>query len=415
MSIELLKQKLNKKSEWIKKRYDYYEQKNLRIDPSPVIPFKESWQYNATLGWCTKAVDSLANRLSIEGFDNDSYNFWNIFQMNNPDVFFDSAIRSALISACCFVYISPDEEGFPRLQVIDGKNATGTIDPITNLLKEGYAILETGEYGVPVTELYFEDGKTTIYKEGKMDSVVLNNTGYSLLVPIIYRPSANKPFGQSRISRDCIDIMDKARFCITRSEVTAEFGSIPQKYVLGLAQDAEFDTAKNTYKTMLAIDKDADGDKPTVGQFQQANLTPHLEQFRLYASAFAGATGLTVDDLGFVSENPSSAEAIRAGHAELDHIASKAQDTFGSGILNVGLVAASLRDDTHYSRSLMYETKPIWKPIFKMDNSAISSFGDGIIKINQAIPNAISAKTIKRMTGLPIEESNAGYNTSSDQ
>ena len=39
-----------------------------------------------------------------------------------------------------------------------------------------------------------------------------------------------------------------------------------------------------------------------------------------------------------------------------------------------------------------------------MDNSALGAFGDAIIKINQAVPDAISAKTIERLTGIPIEE-----------
>ena len=49
---------------------------------------------------------------------------------------------SALISSCCFIYISSDEDNYPRLQVIDGYNATEIIDPITGMLKEGRAVIE---------------------------------------------------------------------------------------------------------------------------------------------------------------------------------------------------------------------------------------------------------------------------------
>ena len=101
-----LKSKLNKKKTWAKTRYDYYELKNLKNDPSPVIPIDLQVKYGSKLGWCAKAVDSLANRLIFDGFDNDQFNIWEIFQLNNKDIFFGSAIRSSLISACCFVYIS---------------------------------------------------------------------------------------------------------------------------------------------------------------------------------------------------------------------------------------------------------------------------------------------------------------------
>ena len=383
-----LKSKLNKKKTWAKTRYDYYELKN-----------------GSKLGWCAKAVDSLANRLIFDGFDNDQFNIWEIFQLNNKDIFFDSAIRSSLISACCFVYISADEDGYPRLQVIDGKNATGRIDPITNLLIEGYAILETDDKGNIVTDAYFTGEKTEIYYKGQKDpDVIDNDTGYPLLVPIIYRPDANRPFGQSRISRDCMDLQDKARFAITRMEVAAEFYSFPQKYVLGTSQDSGFDSIKAKYSQFLEITRDDEGNMPQMGQFTQASMSPLVEQLNTYAKAFAGITGLTTDDLGFISNNPSSAESIKAAHADLERLANKAQETFGSGFLNVGLVAASLRDETHYKRNAFYETIPLWKPAFSMDNSAIGSFGDAVLKINQAVPDAINQKTIERMTGIPMDD-----------
>ena len=63
---------------------------------------------------------------------------------------------------------------------------------------------------------------------------------------------------------------------------------------------------------MLQFTKDEDGDKPTVGQFTQQSMSPYTEQLRTFAALFAGETGLTLDDLGFVTDNPSSAEAIKA-------------------------------------------------------------------------------------------------------
>lgn len=80
--------------------------------------------------------------------------------MNNPDIFFDSAILSALITSCCFVYISKDENDQVRLQIIDGANVTDIIDPITGLLTEGYTVLDTDENGTPILEAFFEKDKT---------------------------------------------------------------------------------------------------------------------------------------------------------------------------------------------------------------------------------------------------------------
>ncbi|MUG33597.1 hypothetical protein GB996_12530, partial [Psychrobacter sanguinis] len=77
---------------------------------------------------------------------------------NNPDIFFDTAIQSALIASCCFVYIMPGtEDGLPKMQVIEASKATGILDPTTFLLTEGYAVLESDSNGNPTLEAYFTD------------------------------------------------------------------------------------------------------------------------------------------------------------------------------------------------------------------------------------------------------------------
>lgn len=398
--MQYLKRKLGNKRIRVQERYKYYEMKNALVDYSKTVPPEMKW-LTATLGWCGKAVDSLADRLVFQEFEEDHFELNQIFQMNNPDTLFDSAVLSALISSCCFVYISPDEDGYPRLQVIDGGNATGIIDPITGLLTEGYAVLERDESDVPVLEAYFVSGRTDYVRKGreKIESIT-NNAPYPLLVPIIYRPDAARPFGHSRITRSCMKIMQSALRTIKRSEISAEFYSFPQKYVLGLAEDAEVDKWKATMTSMLTFTKDEDGDSPKVGQFQQQSMTPYIEQLRTFAALFAGETGLTLDDLGFVSENPSSAEAIKAAHENLRLAARKAQRTFGSGFLNVGYLAACLRDNYPYLRRQLYLTKPVWEPIFEPDAAMLSSIGDGAIKINQAVPGYFNSDNLRNMTGI---------------
>lgn len=398
--IEYMRNKLACKRTRVLTRYEYYDMKNTIIDRSTMIPPDMRW-LTETLGWCGKAVDSLADRLIFNGFEDDNFDVQQIFSMNNPDVLFDNAILSALISSCCFIYISPDGEGFPRLQVIDGGNATGTIDPITGLLSEGYAVLSRDDNDNVLIEAYFTPGKTEYITKGvnRID-VRLNSVGYPLLVPIIYRPDASRPFGHSRISRACMRIMQAALRTLRRSEVSAEFYSFPQKYILGLSDDTEVDKWKATMSSMLDFGKDDDGDVPKVGQFTQQSMTPYIEQLRMFAALFAGETGLTMDDLGFVSDNPSSAEAIKASHENLRLLARKAQRTFGSGFINAGYLAACMRDDYQYKREQLYLTKPIWEPIFEPDAAMLSSIGDGAIKINQAVPGYFNTDNLRNLTGI---------------
>ena len=204
-----LRRKLNNKRIRVAVRYRYYEMKNANRDFNIIIP-KEFKCFNEVLGWCGKAVDQLADRLVFREFANDNFDLNEIYRQNNADILFDSAILSALIAACCFIYISPDDTGFPRLQVIDGGNATGIIDPITNMLVEGYAVLARDDHDSPTLEAYFTAGETWYYPKGANPYRTKNPAPYPLLVPILHRPDAVRPFGHSRITRACMNLMQGA-------------------------------------------------------------------------------------------------------------------------------------------------------------------------------------------------------------
>ena len=398
--IEYLRRQLAQKWHRVKVRYEFYEMKDRAYDPSPVIPHHLKAQYSATLGWCAKAVDSLADRLVFKRFTGDLFDLNGIFSQNNPDTLFDSAILGALISSCSFGYVAADQDGWPRIQIIDGGNATGIIDPMTGLLSEGYAVLERDKDGRATVEAYLTAGVTEIYRRGEDPEVFTNAAPYPLLVPIIYRPDAVRPFGHSRISRAAMYWTNYAKRTLERSDVSAEFYSFPQKYVLGTSPDADpMDKWKATISSLLEFTKDEDGDKPTIGQFTQQSMSPFTEQLRTAAAGFAGETGLTLDDLGFVSDNPSSAEAIKASHEQLRATARKAQRTFGSGFLNLGYLAACVRDDFAYERRQLYTTVPKWAPVFEPDASAINIIGDGISKLSQAIPDYVTEEWLDDLTG----------------
>ena len=399
-----LKSLLARKRNRAQLRYNFYEMKTYVRDLDLVRNTRLMY-IAPTLGWCGKAVDSLADRLQFAGWKNDNYNLDQIFMLNNADIFFDSAILSALITSCCFVYISKDETGFPRLTVLDGREATGIIDPVTNLLEEGYAVLKRNDDGSPAQEAYFLPGETYFFENGQLHHVASYSCDYPLLVPIIYRPDAVRPLGRSRISRAMMSLVEGAVRTVKRSEITAEFYSFPQKYLLGTdPDDVPIDKQKATLSTFLEITANEDGSKPTIGQFTQQSVQPHIDQIRAFASLFAGETGLTMDDLGFVSDNPSSAEAIKAGHESLRVLAEKAQRTFGSCFLNVGYIAACVRDNFAYQRRQFYLTEMKWMPAFKPDAAALSVIGDGAIKINQAIPGYFNKDNLTDLTGIDPSE-----------
>ena len=399
--IPYLQTKLNNKRLYVFNKYTFYEMKNLTFDFGISSP-PELKYWNSVVGWCAKAVDSLADRLDFHGFRDDVFDLQGIYDLNNKDVFFDSAILGALISSCDFIYVSEDESGFPRLQVVDGGNATGMLDPITGMLNEGYAVLERDEAGNAIKEAYFTYEYTAYYENGNLVDSRVNKAPYPCLVPFVFRPDSVRPFGHSRITKACMSIVGSALRTIKRSEISAEFYSFPQKWATGLDPTVqEMDKWMAAMSAMMKFTLNEDGsDHVKVGQFSQQSMSPHMEQLEMFASLFAGECGLTIDDLGFSKSNPSSYDAIRASHENLRLTAKKAQKSFNVGIINAGYLGACIRDGVKYQRSQLSFTTPVWTPVFPADVSMLGAIGDAIGKINTAYPEYLTEDKLYEITGL---------------
>ena len=407
LGIDVMRRRLAAKRPRCALRYRFYEQKAAGRSFDLLIPEDMKW-VKPVLGWCGKAVDSVANLLNFDRFKDDVLALDEIFSMNSRDIFLDDAVLSALITSCSFVYISAGRDGYPRLQVIDGTNATGEIDPITKLLTEGYAILARDEYGQIRTEGYFTAEETVII-EGSKATHIPNPAGYPLLVPIINRPDAKRPFGHSRITRACMEYQAAAFRTLKLSEVSAAFYSNPQKYVSGMDPNADFNGKRATVASFVRFDRDPDsGANPVTGQYTAQTMSPYNDRLRMIASLFAGETGLTLDDLGFYTENPSTAEAINAAHEPLYRAAEKIQRTFGSCLLNVGMVAACLRDKQPYERYILRYTSPVWYPVERTSPSTLGAVGDAVYKLNEAAPGFIGEDNMKRLTGLSSDAAQEG-------
>lgn len=402
--IGYLKRKLATKQYRVQTRYRYYEMKECHTPRNLMVPDQLKNKFSIKLGWCTKAVDSLADRLQFRGFKNDNLDLTSIYQMNNFDVLADSAILGALITSCDFIYISMDKNGYPRMQVIDGYNATGIMDEITGMLEEGYAVLDRDENDQIISEAYFGKGYTDFYIKGQEPYRIENICSYPLLVPIVYRPDAKRPFGHSRISRACMKYQNNVTDTLLNMAICSETNAFVQKYIAGSDPDMEFDSSRAWMSSFLNISASEDGTKPDLGQFQQASLAPYIDEIETQASLFAGEVGLTLDDLGFSKSNPASVDAIRASHENLRLTARKAQRQFGIGFLNAGYLATCLRDDFDYNREVLYETKPIWEPVFEPDANAIGMIGDAAVKVNSAVPGYFNAENLRDLTGIDSDE-----------
>ena len=152
---------------------------------------------------------------------------------------------------------------------------------------------------------------------------------------------------------------------------------------------------------MMKFGLNEDGqDHVKLGQFSQQSMAPHVEQLKMFASLFAGETGLTLDDLGFPQSNPSSYDSIKAAHEDLRLTAKRAQKAFSIGFINAGYLAACIRDNYKYQRTQLANTSILWTPVFPADVSMLGAIGDAVSKIGEILPDYLTEEKLFELTGI---------------
>lgn len=381
-------------------KYEYYSYKNRLNDFGISIP-DTLRNVETVVGWPAKAVDALAVRSRFDGFnfkDGDDANLREIVERNRLRTVYQQAVRSQLICSCAFLTVSAGGEGEPKA-IISAYSATFAAaewDRRKKRIKYGITVIDTekqiySEEEEPIwVNLYTETDTWEIKKQESGDWTsrrVPHEMGRPLMEPLVFRPSLERPFGVSRISRAVMSITDSAVREALRTEVGAEFYTSPQKYILGV--DGDFLDGKSKWDayigSIMALTKDEDGDVPHVGMFSQGSMQPHTEYMRSLAARFSGETSIPISELGVIHDNPASAEAIYAAKESLVCEAEDMNDINGAALCEIAKMAMaisegkSLDDLDENQLSVMANFKNPAAP-------SIVSQADAIVKVVSALP-----------------------------
>lgn len=341
------REKLNRNA----KRLEYYNMKNTLVDLGIAIP-PQLRNTDSVTGWPAKAVDLLAARSRFDGFvleDGESKELAGVLADNSFKQSYKEAVTSELIHSCAFFTVSKGGAGEPSVIVMphSALHAAALWNHRRRSLHAGLVIIEADpKTNQPIElNLYTDEAVLEISIDGfTWNAKRLNHSqGRPLMVPLRYRPSIDRPMGKSRINRAVMSITDNAVRQMLRTEVSAEFFTAPQRYILG-ADDKAFDKSKwAQYITSLAVfGRDENGDAPTYGQLAQMSMQPHMDYLRSLAAQFAGETGIPISSLGVIHDNPSSADAIYAAREDLIIEAEDLNVTNGVALRNIGLFALAI-------------------------------------------------------------------------
>lgn len=375
-------------------RMQYYRKKNDLKDMGISIP-PELRNLETVLGWPAKAVDMLAARSIFDGFvyeDDPPYDIGGILRDNKFRIMYRRGVKSELVHSLATVTVSKGAANEPPVLVsfYSAENSAAIWDSRLKRIECGFTIVEVDEEtNIPTwINLYTDEAVIELRNTGSWSmNRLVHQQGRPLMEVMPYSPDLDRPFGKSRISRAVMSITDSAIRTALRSELSAEFYTAPQRYLLGVDSEIFKDQTKwEAYiGNILAITRDEEGEIPTVGQFPQMSMQPHIEYMRSLASEFAGETNIPVSSLGIIHDNPASAEAMRTSETYLIMDAEELNETNGDALRNIGLLIHAIAQNTTVDK-LTDEEKSIEVKWRNPSMPSVVNQSDAIIKQVSAIP-----------------------------
>ena len=309
-------------------------------------------------GWGGTVVDVLEERLDWLGWasDGDDFGLSEVYSQNGLDVDGGMAHLDSLIFGLSFVAVGSGFAGEPHplITAHSPQTMTGLWDRRTRRLSAALATVVEDGSTVEVT-LYY-NGETTTFQPsgGRWVAVERDSHGLDRL-PVVAVPNrvrGSRELGRSEITRAVRYYTDAAARTLHGLEVNREFYNAPQRIGLNVDDSMFQDEAGNPISPWSSImgrvwniPANDDGmPAPDVKQFAPASPAPYIDQVKGYATLLAAEAGIPAAYLGFQTDNPASADAIRAGEARLVKRAERRQGSFGRAWLEVGRLALMIRD-----------------------------------------------------------------------
>ena len=381
----------------------YYEGKNrlkdLRISIPPQLTAVDS-----VVGWAGTSVDVLEERLDFEGYINgDQFGLNEVFRANELDLESSLAHRDALVFGTGFVVVGKGEQGEanPLITIESPKKMTAIYDIRSRKLAAAFLVNHDGNGNPYSASLYLPN--ETIYlgwsKTGWYDEYRdVHNLGAVPVAQLPNNPRSGDPYGRSEITPAVRSYTDAAMRTLLGAEVAREFYSAPQRYVLGAKADVFEDADGNplnpwtTYSgRILGLPyNDEDNVTPQVGQFQAGSTQPYFDQIRAYAQLLAAETAIPASYLGFQTDNPASADAIRQMEARLVKRAERRQRQFGRTWLEVARLSVQVRDGLTPDElpDGINNVRAVWRDASTPTRAAAADEAVKLISAGVLIPNS---------------------------
>ncbi|PND58134.1 hypothetical protein CRM90_09105 [Mycobacterium sp. ENV421] len=357
------------------------------------------------------AVTALAERLRVTGFTGDA-DLWADWLRNDLDQTSGVAHREALLLGDSYVIVWADRTGRPQVTVESAKQVAVLTDP--------------GSREVVAAVKRWEDkqAKTTeavVYQPDEIRRLRANQqgavaTGFTTIgvipnplgvVPVVNLRNADRIVGDWGCSEidDLKPLVDALNKSLADMMVTSEFVGRPRRWATGIELTeepvtdddgnpvldddgqpvmAEVNPIPEGHRAMIS-----ESDAAKFGQLAAADLGGYEASVRVLLGQIMAVSTLPAHYVGVFTDNPASADALRAAEASLTARAEARQATFGRAWEQVGKLMVAVRDGVDPAQ---VEVRVQWADAA---TRSVAQEADAVVKLYQAGLLPISAALAK--------------------
>jgi Phage portal protein, SPP1 Gp6-like len=344
------------------------------------------------------AVAALAERLRITGFSGDP-KVWADWIRCDLDQLSGVAHREALLLGDAYVIVWADRFGRPTVSVESGKQVAVAVDPGSRQVVAAVKRWETKDTTEAVLYLPDEIVRLRAHQRGATTQgyntveVIANPLG---VVPVVNLRNTDRivaDWGVSEIE-DLKPLVDALNKSLADMMVTSEYVGRPRRWATGIELTeapvldddgnpvldddgqpvtVEVNPIPEGHRAMISENAEA-----KFGQLNAADLSGYEASVRVILGQIMAVSTLPAHYIGIFTDNPASADALRAAEASLTARAEARQQTFGRAWEQVARLMVAVRDGR--DPSLVDDIRVHWA------DAATRSVGqeaDAVVKLSQ--------------------------------
>lgn len=382
----------------------YYRGKQ-RLEQLGIAVPEELRKFVTIVAWPRTYVDTIVSRLRPQGFlleGEADAELWRYWQANN----LDSEARMALTDMCVYGrgYMcggSRAEDDKVEAPLITVESPLELVHEWSNRHRRVTAAArfyteDTGARRESRATLYLPERTRWLKRgdEGKwIDDGDPDEHGLGVVPvqPLVNRATSEDRYGESEM-QVIIDLTDAAARALTNAQVATEVMALPQRWAAGMKpedfKDPRTKEVLTAWEAYFGSVWATTNPKAKFGQFQAAQLSNFSTIVGLYAQLVSGVTGLPMRYLGQSTENPPSAEGIRADESRIIGTAEEKQEFAAAGLENTMRIGRIIHTGQDDPRLAMLETA--WRDAgtpttAQAADAAVKKHQQGLISRRQAL------------------------------